>query len=69
MRVIFWYMSQVGPTAEGLGFDEGFVLLTKPLPLSPACLFAADAEGGGEPVGEEGGDLVEGEDDDLFQGA
>jgi hypothetical protein len=50
-------------------FNEGLALLTKPLPLSPACLFAADAEGGGEPVGEEGGDLVEGEDDDLFHGA
>jgi hypothetical protein len=44
-------------------------IANKTPPLSPACLFAADAEGGGEPVGEEGGDLVEGEDDDLFQGA
>ena len=68
---------QSWPIAEGLGFDEGFALLTNPPPLSPACLFAADAEGGGEPVGEgggepvgeEGGDLVEEGDDDLLHGA
>ena len=34
-------------------------IANKPYSFFPACLFAVDAEGGGEPVGEEGGEPVE----------